>query len=133
MAEIPKNVEVFSVAAREFRYYADKTLRSSWMEDTIGRRVDEEWSEDDRGALEDALEREAADEALTDDEIELCDRFTELQEELSGWYWWNCLPGCLPDSDAFGPFDTEREAIDAAREDYGWDDDSEEVDDDDSE
>jgi hypothetical protein len=29
-----------------------------------------------------------------------------------GWYWWSCFPGCLPDSDPFGPFKTEREAID---------------------
>jgi hypothetical protein len=21
-----------------------------------------------------------------------------------GWYWWSCLPGCLPDGGAFGPF-----------------------------
>ncbi len=33
-----------------------------------------------------------------------------------GFYWWSCLPGCLPDSDPFGPFDTEQEAIDDARE-----------------
>lgn len=24
-----------------------------------------------------------------------------------GWYWWACWPGCLPDSDPVGPFDTE--------------------------
>ena len=27
-----------------------------------------------------------------------------------GWYWWACFPGCLPDSDAHGPFQTEQEA-----------------------
>ena len=21
-----------------------------------------------------------------------------------GWYWWGCYAGCLPDSDAVGPF-----------------------------
>ena len=31
----------------------------------------------------------------------------------AGWYWWACLPGCLPDGDPTGPFGTER----AARED----------------
>lgn len=26
-------------------------------------------------------------------------------EELTpGWYWWPCLPGCLPDGEANGPF-----------------------------
>lgn len=33
-----------------------------------------------------------------------------------GWYYWYCLPGCLPDSDPIGPFDTEQEALDDARE-----------------
>ena len=31
-----------------------------------------------------------------------------------GWYWWSCQPGCIPDSDFFGPFETEEEA----RDDY---------------
>lgn len=29
----------------------------------------------------------------------------------AGWYWWSCQPGCLPDGDPMGPFDTEDEAI----------------------
>ena len=33
-----------------------------------------------------------------------------------GWYYWFCYPGCLPDSDAFGPYKTEQEAIAACRE-----------------
>ena len=28
-----------------------------------------------------------------------------------GWYWWPCFPGCLPDGDAVGPFQTERDAV----------------------
>ena len=36
----------------------------------------------------------------------------------AGQYWyWYCLPGCLPDSDPIGPFATEEEAIAAAQED----------------
>lgn len=34
-----------------------------------------------------------------------------------GWYWWACFPGCLPDSEAYGPFDTEADAIKDARGD----------------
>ena len=34
----------------------------------------------------------------------------------AGWYYWTCLPGCLPDSDAMGPYATEAEAIEAARD-----------------
>lgn len=33
-----------------------------------------------------------------------------------GWYWWPCFPGCLPDGDPVGPFDTEAEAIADARD-----------------
>jgi hypothetical protein len=29
----------------------------------------------------------------------------------TGWYYWACFPGCLPDSDPIGPFDSEAEAI----------------------
>jgi hypothetical protein len=29
----------------------------------------------------------------------------------SGWYWWECYPGCLPDGDAFGPFTTSYRAL----------------------
>ena len=34
----------------------------------------------------------------------------------SGWYWWSCFPGCLPDGDPNGPFETEQEAIADAKE-----------------
>jgi hypothetical protein len=29
---------------------------------------------------------------------------------LLGWYWQACFPGCLPDGEAVGPFDTALEA-----------------------
>ena len=29
----------------------------------------------------------------------------------TGCYWWSCFPGCLPDGDAVGPFQSEAEAI----------------------
>ncbi len=40
-----------------------------------------------------------------------------------GWYWEPCSPGCLPDGEASGPFNTSEEAFDAASA-YGpdWDD-----------
>ena len=28
-----------------------------------------------------------------------------------GWYGWECYPGCLPASDAFGPFTTSYRAL----------------------
>ena len=36
----------------------------------------------------------------------------------AGWYWWACFPGCLPDGDPFGPFETEAEAL-ADAQDFG--------------
>ena len=36
-----------------------------------------------------------------------------------GWYYATCCPGCLPDSDWFGPYDTEDACIEAAEEFYG--------------
>jgi len=41
----------------------------------------------------------------------------------NGWYYWFCLPGCLPDSDPMGPFETEAAALADAR--AGMDDDDE--------
>jgi len=41
---------------------------------------------------------------------------TEDGEALEeGWYWWSCFPGCLPDGEPSGPFDTEEEALEDAR------------------
>ena len=34
-----------------------------------------------------------------------------------GWFYWFCLPGCLPDSDPFGPYSTADAAL-AAAQDY---------------
>jgi hypothetical protein len=33
----------------------------------------------------------------------------------SGWYYWYCYPGCLPDSDPYGPFKTAEAALAEAR------------------
>lgn len=34
----------------------------------------------------------------------------------TGWFYWYCFPGCLPDSDPIGPFDTEDAALADTRE-----------------
>lgn len=33
-----------------------------------------------------------------------------------GWYWWACFPGCLPDGEPMGPFESEQAAIEAANQ-----------------
>jgi hypothetical protein len=50
---------------------------------------------------------------------------TETKEQLTpmGWYWWYCMPGCLPDSDPIGPFETEEQALaDAQSESWQYND-----------
>ena len=37
-----------------------------------------------------------------------------------GYYWAVCFPGCIPDSDFFGPFVSETEAESAAQEQLDW-------------
>ena len=44
-----------------------------------------------------------------------------------GWFYWFCFPGCLPEGDARGPFETEDAALADARDGI------EDEDDDDSE
>ena len=38
-------------------------------------------------------------------------------KDLEGWYYWLCFPGCLPDSEPYGPYATEEDALAAAQED----------------
>jgi hypothetical protein len=44
----------------------------------------------------------------------------------TGWYWQACFPGCLPDGDANGPFDSADSALADARSGYAFDPDAEE-------
>lgn len=37
-------------------------------------------------------------------------------ENQRGWYWQSCFPGCLPDSEANGPFETSADAFDNAND-----------------
>ena len=53
------------------------------------------------------------------DRERMFDAMIKEQNITGGWYYWFCFPGCLPDSDAFGPFDTHNEALQAAREELG--------------
>ena len=35
---------------------------------------------------------------------------------LSGFYYWFCFPGCMPDGEPIGPFENEAQALNDARE-----------------
>jgi hypothetical protein len=43
---------------------------------------------------------------------------TMIEEECieGGWFYWFRFPGCLPDSEPFGPYKTRAEAIAAAQD-----------------
>jgi hypothetical protein len=34
----------------------------------------------------------------------------------SGWYYQFCFPGCMPESDPFGPYETYEAALEACRD-----------------
>ena len=59
-----------------------------------------------------------------------CEQYTETWTEegncsedeespyTPGWYWWACFPGCMPDSDPNGPYESEDAAEESAKEEY---------------
>jgi len=49
----------------------------------------------------------------------MLDAIVEEQGITGGWFFWYCLPGCLPDSAPYGPYATEEDAIKAAQEEAG--------------
>lgn len=59
----------------------------------------------------DELNNVLSDDGFADGGEEYTDDELESINKPSGWYWWTCFPGCLPDGDAIGPFDTEAEAL----------------------
>ena len=44
------------------------------------------------------------------------DTIIEENNIIGGWYYWYCEPGCLPDSDPYGPYKTADEAKNAAQD-----------------
>jgi hypothetical protein len=55
-------------------------------------------------------------EACNDPECKLEDVSVEITD--AGWFWWFCLPGCVPDSEPNGPFEREDLALADAREGF---------------
>jgi hypothetical protein len=54
---------------------------------------------------------------LSESECEKWNENSEFDSEYEpGYYYWFSMPGCYPDSDAFGPYETEELAYDAAVE-----------------
>tara|TARA_Y100001937_G_scaffold1078_1_gene1307 strand:- start:23116 stop:23337 length:222 start_codon:yes stop_codon:yes gene_type:complete len=62
-------------------------------------------------------EREKDPNALPDAEVFHSSTYGhDVEGYDDGYYWWSCSPGCLPDGDAIGPYKTEEEAVNDARE-----------------
>ena len=81
-----ENVEIFQVSAADFL----NAGKGDWRHERLEEKVEESGPHD------------------TEEEREECRK--DEAEGLAGFYWWTCCPGCMPDSDAIGPFDTEDEA-----------------------
>jgi hypothetical protein len=54
-------------------------------------------------------------------------KMVEEEGITGGWFWWTCLPGCLPDSCAIGPFASKAEALADAQENVEEEDGGEEA------
>ncbi len=42
--------------------------------------------------------------------------FEVFFDDVEGWSWWACFPGCIPEGDAFGGFASSRQALEDADE-----------------
>ena len=49
------------------------------------------------------------------------DEFSEFHFAGAGYYYASCFPGCLPDSEWYGPYATEDDALADAEEIWGDD------------
>lgn len=51
------------------------------------------------------------------DRERMFDAMIKENDIQGGWFYWYCFPGCLPDSEAIGPYATHDEALKAAQDD----------------
>lgn len=51
------------------------------------------------------------------DRERMLDAMCEEEGIKGGWFYWYCFPGCMPDSEAIGPYATRDEALKAAQDD----------------
>lgn len=49
-------------------------------------------------------------------EVFYCELGVNDEYNEPGWYWWSCFPGCMPDSEPFGPFDSHSAAVQHAND-----------------
>lgn len=85
------DIEVFKVEAGEF-VHAYTNSDGSWQQDSMTEALGP-YSEEDFAD---------GDEWLSE--------VNEAARAREGWYHWVCLPGCLPESEAIGPFTSRDDA-----------------------
>ena len=93
------SIEVFTLTAEDFfdTYLKDeKAVRQ-------GVRESGDWRTE---AMREALGRDPKQVRMGE--------IKEAASDLAGVYWWACFPGCLPDSEACGPFASGDEALEDA-------------------
>jgi len=104
----------YTSAARESAPYSLPNIEVFWAD--AG-----EWWYDQNGERVDEPVCEACD--VSEDAAEgHCEEHFHWGGCDSGWYYWFCLPGCLPDSEPTGPFASVADALENAREMSGEDD-----------
>lgn len=113
----PRYVEVFFEAPGAFQV-GDGTWMAERMEDSLDDLFDLETANLLRdGAYVDDL---VDDGEITEEQGREIEALMEgARQEHSGWYWWHSMPGCLPDSDAYGPFVSRLAATQDAWENSG--------------
>lgn len=37
--------------------------------------------------------------------------YETFHNNVGDWWWWTCFPGCLPDGEPLGPFESEDDAV----------------------
>lgn len=99
----PKNTEIFHLSASDFLSAGEGDWRAERLAETC---PDYEKETARAAALAEMGEYADAEHVRAEAEKDM----EAEAEKLAGFYWWTCCPGCLPDSEASGPFDTEEEA-----------------------
>ncbi len=83
----------------------------------VFERTAEECALDDEDMVHEYLKEFPLATMNSRDRQKMIDAIIENEGIKGGWFYWYCFPGCLPDSEAMGPFDSHSEALKAAQDD----------------
>ena len=90
------DLEIFQLTAREVAERDEDTIHE-YMKDSRFKLA----------AMSSCVRERMFDEMIEDEGI------------TGGWFYWYCFPGCMPDSEAMGPYDSYAQALEAARDEAG--------------